>query len=792
MRPGAVRGELDRAVAAAVRPLAAALAVAYAALLAVRMRTPPHPWHELHVWVTAAVVLASLSLVVALGRREVPPGRGHAVAVALAAVVLAGATVDLAVEGPRETIVFILVVVGAGALFLSPRWLAAVLAAAWACWLPVAAVRGAPDPVGWAGFGAYLLAATGLAAIVHRERRRMAVGLAARSAELAEVAGRLRAIVEGSPLAIVGVDLEGTVTFWSPAAERLLGWRSEEAVGRFLPHVGPEAMAEYRERRARILRGEPVVLDEVVRRRKDGSAVRVSLSVAPIRDERGRVTGSVSVLADLTERWEAEEARRRAEERYRTLVEQLPAVAYIWDTRDPGEPGAFHLTSPRVRELLGYTPEEWDGDPELWKSRLHPDDRDRVLEATERCYRTGEPFDLEYRYLARDGREVWVHDRAVLLERGADGRPLVFQGVMLDVTERKRAEAELRATLERYRVLAEEVPVGVFLADARGRDVWTNERWSAITGLPRGEATGTGFARAIHPEDRPRAIEAWTRATAAGTAFEDEFRLLRPDGSVRWVHVRAAPVGEEGDEGRFLGVVEDVTDRRRAEELLRRSEAELRWRLAALRERYEERRLALAAALRAQEEELARMAGGIEDDHLQQVAALGMRLEALRRRLSDEAQLEALDGLDRTVREVAGGLRELLAELRPRELETGGLADAIGRAAAATLGSDVVVAVDDGLPSEPDEDVRIAAFRIAQEALRDARAHAGLGRIEVRLARDGEALLLEVVDDGAGPAPRGPAVAAMRERAELLGGSLQVRPAGAAGGTVVRCRLPWR
>jgi len=731
--------------------------------------------------------------VVGLLRRRPPPaGRGHAVGAGLAALVLANATVDLVVESPDETTLFVLLVVGAGAVFLSWRWFAAVLVAAWACWLPVALVRGASNPREWAEFGAYLLTATGLAVLVQRERLRAATRLAVRSVELGEALGRLRAVFEASPLAIVAIDTEGTVTSWNPAAERLLGWTAGEAVGRFLPHVGPEAVREYEERRARILRGEHIVLDEVVRRRKDGSRVWVSLSVAPIRDADGRVTGSVSVLADLTDRRRAEEARRRAEARYRTLVEQLPAVAYIWDTRDPHEPGAYRFTSPGIEELLGYAPEEWDGRPELWKERLHPEDRQRVLEATERCSRTGEPFDLEYRYLARDGREVWVHDRAVLLER-EDGRPVVFQGVMLDVTERKRAEAELRAALERYRVLAEEVPVGVFLADVRGGHVWMNERWSGITGLPAEEGRGTGFLRIVHPEDAPRVLEAWGRATAAGVAFEDEFRLRRPDGSLRWVHVRATPIEEGADEGRFLGVVEDVTERRRAEDLLRRSEAELRWRLASLREQAEERRRALAATLRAQEEELARMAEGIEDEHLQQVAALGMRLEALRRRLSDDAQLEALEGLDRSVREVAGGLRGLLAELRPRELETGGLADAIRRAAATILGPDAAVTVGDDLPSEPADEVRTAAFRIAQEALRNVRDHARARRVEVRLAGDGEALLLEVRDDGVGPgaAPDGPGIASMRERAQLLGGSLRVGP-GEDGGTVVRCRLPRR
>ncbi len=659
MRPGAVREEFDRTVAAAAQPVAAAAALGYGALAAVGAVAPWHRLHAFHVGAGAAAAVAFAATFAVLRRRAIPRGWGHAAVAGLGVPALAHATVTLAVEDPDETVLFVMVVVGAGAVPLSWRWFTAVLAASWACWLTVAVLRSASGPGEWAEFGAYLLAATGLAVLVHRERLKAATRLAVRSFELGEALGRLRAVIEASPLAIVGADLEGTVTSWNPAAERLLGWTAEEAVGRFLPHVGPEALPGYEDRRARILQGEHVVLDEVVRRRKDGSPLWVSLSVAPIRDAEGRVTGSVSVLADLT--------------------------------------------------------------------------------------------------------------------------------------ERKRAEAELRAALERYRVLAEEVPVGVFLADARGGNVWVNERWSGITGLSAEEGRGTGFVRIIHPEDVPRVLDAWGRATAAGVGFEDEFRLRRPDGSVRWVHVRAAPVGEGADEGRFLGVVEDVTERRRAEDLLRRSEAGLRWRLAALREQDLERRRVLAATLRAQEEELARMAEGIEDEHLQQVAALGMRLEALRRRLSDEAHVEALEGLDRTVREAADGLRELLAELRPRELETGGLAEAIRRAASAILGPGVAVAVEDGLPSEPDDEVRTAAFRIAQEALRNVRDHAGARRVEVLLAGDAQGLLLEVRDDGVGPGPTpdGPGLASMRQRAELLRGWVRVGP-GDDAGTVVRCRLPRR
>jgi two-component system NtrC family sensor kinase len=99
--------------------------------------------------------------------------------------------------------------------------------------------------------------------------------------------------------------------------------------------------------------------------------------------------------------------------------------------------------SPQVQVLSGYSPDEWKADPELWAKLLHPDDRPRMLAENARTNTTGEPFKLEYRLIARDGRIVWVHDEAVIV-RDSAGRPRFWQGVMLDITERKRAEDEVK------------------------------------------------------------------------------------------------------------------------------------------------------------------------------------------------------------------------------------------------------------------------------------------------------------------------------------------------------------
>jgi diguanylate cyclase (GGDEF)-like protein/PAS domain S-box-containing protein len=130
---------------------------------------------------------------------------------------------------------------------------------------------------------------------------------------------------------------------------------------------------------------------------------------------------------------------REAEAKYRLLVEQIPVVTYV-DAVDRSSSTLY--MSPQVHEVLGYSPEEWTGDPSLWARLLHPDDRERVLAENTRTNATGEPFREEYRMFHRDGRVVWVQDEAALVTDDA-GRPRFWQGVIVDITERKRAEEQV-------------------------------------------------------------------------------------------------------------------------------------------------------------------------------------------------------------------------------------------------------------------------------------------------------------------------------------------------------------
>lgn len=131
---------------------------------------------------------------------------------------------------------------------------------------------------------------------------------------------------------------------------------------------------------------------------------------------------------------------RAAEDRYRTLVERLPAITYIAEL---GSEGPWHYVSPQIESILGFSSTEWLSDPAIWINRIHEDDRDIALAAERRFEETHELFEAEYRMVARDGRVLWFRDEAVMLN-SSDDRPLLMQGVLYDLTEHKRLEDQLR------------------------------------------------------------------------------------------------------------------------------------------------------------------------------------------------------------------------------------------------------------------------------------------------------------------------------------------------------------
>ena len=259
--------------------------------------------------------------------------------------------------------------------------------------------------------------------------------------ELEATRRRLAATLDSMADALIAADAGGRVMLINPVAEHLTGWSREEALGRDFEDVFKIINAHTRvpgeSMAAEALRSGGAVDmgdHDFLLISKDGREIPIDDSAAPVRDDKGSITGAVLVFRDVTERRRAQEALRESEERLRLLVEHIPALTY---TAAIDEASTTAYISPQVGAMLGYSRADYSRDPDLWRKLLHPDDRERVMAEVARCHATGEPFSSEYRMVARDGREVWFHDGAAVV---GEGETRQLQGVMVNITERKRAE----------------------------------------------------------------------------------------------------------------------------------------------------------------------------------------------------------------------------------------------------------------------------------------------------------------------------------------------------------------
>jgi diguanylate cyclase (GGDEF)-like protein/PAS domain S-box-containing protein len=262
-------------------------------------------------------------------------------------------------------------------------------------------------------------------------------------AALHESEARTTAIMNAAFDPIITIDARGRVVEFNPAAERTFGYTREEALGRSMAQlvVPPEERARLE---AGLAQHAATGRSEILGRRVEIMAMKASGSRFPVEVAVNRVdlpgpAMFTACVRDLTDRRRAEERLREARAIYRHLVEQIPAVTYV---DAPNDFSSTIFISPQIEALTGYSPSEWELDPELWVKLLHPEDRERVLAESVRTNVTGDPFNSEYRMVGRGGGTVWVRDEARLVVDG-DGRPQYWQGVMIDVTERKRAEDQV-------------------------------------------------------------------------------------------------------------------------------------------------------------------------------------------------------------------------------------------------------------------------------------------------------------------------------------------------------------
>jgi PAS domain S-box-containing protein len=375
----------------------------------------------------------------------------------------------------------------------------------------------------------------------------------------------------------------GAILYISPQVEDVLGypterWMSDASFWRSVVH--PDDLATFDE----VLLTSNADLGSTSQDFRmiaaDGREVWLHDEAVLIRDEHGAPLFWQGFFVDVTERRRAEEQVRIAEERFRMLVERTPVVSYQEVTDTSYDPGSTMLyVSPQIERILGYPAELWAGRPGFWLTVMHPDDRERVLEEGGRTVRTGEPYKQDYRMVASDGRVVWFHDESILMHDD-HGRPLMWQGVMVDVTEQKEAEELLRHAQERYRVLVEHIPAVVYVEsmDGSSDEFYISPQVREVFGYDPEEWRWTdGFwERRIHPDDRDRVLGVDESTNESGRDYSIEYRFRTADGAWAWIHDEAVFVEQPGGPGYWQGFLLDITERRESEDRLREAEEKFR------------------------------------------------------------------------------------------------------------------------------------------------------------------------------------------------------------------------
>src|SRR5829696_8192865 len=276
------------------------------------------------------------------------------------------------------------------------------------------------------------------------------------------------------------------------------------------------------------------------------------------------------------ERETVQKALSLSEDRFRHLVEQIPAVTYVQEPIDSDTPKAITYMSPQYEAMLGYPPEKEILDEEHWLRVLHPDDRERVLAEELRTDETGEPYRVEDRQIARGGRVVWVRDEATLV-RDEEGNSLYWLGVQYDITEQKRTEEEFRKSEERFRATFEQAAVGIVQVGLDGEWLRFNDKFCDIVGYEREELGAVSVFHLLSPDDFERDFDRGVRMLAGELRTYTEEKLIVGKGGRRvWINLTVSLVHDEADLPRyFIAVAEDIGKRKHAEEERQRTQEQL-------------------------------------------------------------------------------------------------------------------------------------------------------------------------------------------------------------------------
>ena len=586
--------------------------------------------------------------------------------------------------------------------------------------------------------------------------------------------------------AIYQLDPQGRVASWNAGAERINGYRADEIIGRHFSVFYPSEDIKRSEpaRELDIAAAQDRFEDEGWRLRKDGSSFWASVVITPMRDATGALRGYAKVTRDLSARRQLEQSLRLSEANLKTFFDHSPALAFMKDLA-----GRYTLVNTQFEQRFGLSQAEILGSTD---HQLFAPDQAAAFRANDREVLTrGAPLEFEEQAQYVDGPRISIVCKFPLHD--ATGAVVGIGGLVTDITERKRAEEEMRASEQSFRELIHSLPIAVYVCDAAGLIEMFNRRAAELWGRePRiGDRADRfcGSYRIYTPAgahlphaDCPMGEVLRTGRAVAGR----EIVIERPDGSHRSAVVNIIPRRDaQGNLSGAINCLTDITSRIRAEQEVKEYAEQLRALSQRRMEIEEEYGLALSREL--------------HDRVGQNLTALNVNLDIVLGELPPGAGATIaprLQDSQELVRATVDSITDLMAELRPPLLDDYGLLPAlraIGEQFARRTGVEVAVRGSDGF-GRLHRQREVALCRIAQEALTNLAKHAQATRVDIELARHGDQLRLTIADNGIGFDPNeqapgriraGWGMLTMRERAQAIGGMMTLDSAPGQGTRVI-------
>ncbi|HMK27904.1 MAG TPA: PAS domain S-box protein [Chitinophagaceae bacterium] len=384
--------------------------------------------------------------------------------------------------------------------------------------------------------------------------------------ELQTAHNRLSFHIDNAPLGFIEWDEQIRPKTWSKRAEEIFGWTEEEIISGQVDWITKvyEGDQPWVSKISEQLVSGELEKNHLQHRNytRDGRVIWCDWFNSVLKDENGKVISILSLVQDITERKKAEEEIIKSEEQYKDLVDNINDLICTHDLD-----GLVLSVNKAAEELIGH---KFDPKENLnIKDILDPDKKNMFDVYITELKKKGHVQGLMKVKSFTGKSHIWEYKNSL---KTTGTKTAIVRGYARDITESRKAEEELSRNELRFRTLTSNAPVGIFQTDAAGKTIYVNEMWMKITGLTFDRAMGDGWLEILHPDDKEKEIKQWLNRSKKGLESSSEFRLLDKKGNTRWVIGKATPLFNTNQQVTgYIGTLTDITERKKADELLKES-----------------------------------------------------------------------------------------------------------------------------------------------------------------------------------------------------------------------------